>query len=365
MRDDSERHLTLALPGLFGPAASDAAEPSEAARLLAEGLSPRALERFFARCSQVPAPPSEEGLAAMVFGCFGVLREAPDWPVAAVTRGVDAGDSGHRWVLRADPVHLRAAMGDLVLTDSADLEVSAAEAAALTAEINAALDEPGFRIEPLAAKRWYLHFDAPLRLMTRAPWDVVGTSVGASLPGGEEGARWRERINDVQMILHASPVNRARESRGEPVVNSIWPWGGGYAPRVPGGVWQGVWAAETLAAGLARLAGTPGETLPDDAHGWLERAPPGRHLLVFTEGHLAACSSDVERWRRFIAHLEAEWMAPLGDALASGGVASIELRTGGPRIFRLARRRWRYGWRRRLPFARVLARARRRAVQRK
>ena len=363
MRDDSERHLTLALPGLFGPAVSDAAEPSEAARVLAEGLSPPALERFFARCSQAPAPPSEEGLAAMVFACFGVVRDAHDWPVAAVTRGVDAGDSGNRWVLRADPVHLRPAMGDLVLTDSAELDVSTAEAAALAAEINDALDEPGFRIEPLAAKRWYLHFDAPLRLVTRAPWDVVGTSIGASLPGGEEGARWRARINDVQMILHASPVNRAREGRGEPVVNSIWPWGGGYAPRVPGGVWQAVWSAETLAAGLARLAGSSSETLPDDAHGWLEGAAPGRHLLVFTEGHVAARSSDVDRWRRFIVHLETEWMAPLGDALASGGVASIELRTGGSRTFRLARRPWRHWWRRPLPFARVLASGRRLAAQ--
>jgi hypothetical protein len=366
MSDDRDRHVALAVPGLFGPAAAGGGDQGGAARTLTEGLSLPALERFFSRSTRHPVQCPEDGLAAMLFGCFGVAREGPDWPVAAVTRRVDAGGADSAWVLRADPVHLRAGMGELVLTDGAELAISAAEAASLAAEINAQLDDPGLRLEPLAPKRWYLRLDEAPRLATRAPWDVVGAPVGESLATGDDAARWRTLLNDIQMILHASPVNHARERRGELPVNSLWPWGGGYMPRVPVSAWQGVWSDEVLAAGLALMAGTDSQTLPADARGWLVRATsPGRHLLVSCAGYVAARSCDVDAWRRFIGGIERDWMAPFLDALASGQVASVELHAGGPLAFRLGRRRLRHWWRRTAPFARVMASAGRLAAQQK
>jgi hypothetical protein len=43
-------------------------------------------------------------------------------------------------------------------------------------------------------------------------------------------APWRHAINEAQMVLHAHPVNQARQAAGQPVVNSLWPWGGGRLP---------------------------------------------------------------------------------------------------------------------------------------
>jgi hypothetical protein len=294
MRADADRHVTLVVPGLLGPLAAPASDHDEAARLLCEGLSPRALERFLGRATREPVVVAEEGLAATLFGCFGVSRSGPDWPVAAVTRSVDAGGVDPRWTLRVDPVHLRASMGELMLADDTALRVSAPEAAALVAEINAELGEPDLCIEALAPKRWYLCPQQPPRLVTRAPWDMVGVPIGANVPGGDDGARWRALVNDIQMILHASPVNRARESRGEAPVNSVWPWGGGCVPKLPPPAWQGVWADETLVEGLARLAGTPCRALPDDARDWLAQVDaPGGNLAG---GDLAGGDLAGRRW---------------------------------------------------------------------
>ncbi len=356
MRADAPRHVTLVAPGLLGPPLAPDADHDEALRLLCEGLSPPALERFLGRARRAPTEATQEGLAATLFGCFGVVRDGPDWPVAAVTYGVDAGSDAPQWVMRVDPVHLRASMGTLVLADTRLLRLGASEAASLAAAINEGLGDPGLRIVPLAPTRWYLCPDAPPKLLTPAPWDMVGAPVDARFPGGEDGARWRALINDIQMILHASPTNHAREARGEPPINSVWPWGGGQPPRIARSAWVSVWHDETLAEGLARLAGACSGALPAHAGAWLAQAPAsGHHLLVITSGYAAARSSDVDGWRQFVEYLERCWMAPLLDALATGRVSSVALRTGGAFDLRLGRGRLRHWWRRPLPLARMLA----------
>ncbi len=356
MSKDPGRHLTLVVPGLFGPASVEGADQAEVACLLTEGLSLPALERFLSRATPIAPEHPEQGLAALLFGCFGAAREGPDWPVAAITRRRDGGSGSDDWWLRADPVHLRVDMGGLVLLDSADLRITAVEAEALAAEINAQLDDPSWRLQALAAKRWYLNLDQAPRLATESPWEVSGSSVADHLPRGEEAERWRARVNDIQMILHASPVNRARERRGEPAINSLWLWGGGRTPRVPTGRWQCVWSADALVAGLAGLAQAASETLPEDALSWLARAPsPGNHLLVSSAAYVPARCSDTDAWRSFVSGIEACWMAPLLDALASGRVQSVSLRTGGRRDFRLARRQLGHWWRRARSFARFMS----------
>jgi hypothetical protein len=78
---------------------------------------------------------------------------------------------------------------------------------------------------------------------------------------------------------------------------------------------------------------------------------------------VAARSSDVDGWRRFVERLERAWIAPLVDGLESGQLSSVALRTGGLSGFRLVRRRLRHWWRRPVPLARILASSRRLSAQ--
>lgn len=356
MSGNRDRHLMLVVPGLLGPVIANGTRPIKAARQLCEGLSLPAIERFFSRSTPISWLSHEPGLAAVLFDCFGVAREESDWPVAAVTRRLDGAGEDGRWWLRADPVHLRASMGGLTLLDSTALHVDAGEAEALTADINAQMDDPGFRLQALAPMRWYLGCDEAPQLVTRAPWEVSGSPIGEHLPRGDDAGRWRARINDVQMILHTSAVNRAREGRGEPAINSLWLWGGGGTPRVPAASWQGVWSDNALVAGLALLAQARADTLPRDAAAWLARAAtPGDHLLVFSAAYEPVRRCDIEAWRSMVSGFEECWMAPLLEALLHGRVHSLRVRSAEGCDFRLQRGQLRRWWRRAKPFARIMS----------
>jgi len=359
MSEDRGRHVTLVVPGLLGPPMANGPGDVATARLLTEGLSLPALERFFSRATATASNCPEQGLAGLLFDCFGVAREGPDWPVAAITRRLDGAGGDGDWWLRADPVHLRVDMGELALLAGEGLRISMAEAQALAAELNGQLGDPIIRFAALAEKRWYVHLEHGPRLVTQPPWEVSGSRIGEHLPHGDDAGHWRARINDVQMILHASPVNRERERRGEPAINSLWLWGGGRTPRVPAGRWQGVWSDHTLVAGLAGLAQAASEPLPEDARSWLAGAQlAGNHLLVWSAAYVPVRCSDIDAWRGFVAAVEERWMAPLLDALKSGRVQSVSLRTGGSRDFRLRRGQLGFWWRRARPFARIMSECR-------
>lgn len=343
-----ESHLTLVVPGLRGPAA--------AGSRWWEGLVVPALARFLSRADPVAPLSAGPGLVATIFDCFHVGRAVGDWPVAAVTAGLDGEDPGKGWWLRADPVHLRVDPGALVLTDPAAIRISPAEAEALTGAINAELGDRAPRLRAPVANRWYLRMDAPADLETVPPSEVWGGAIGDHLPRGSDAAVWRAWTNDVQMILHGNPVNRAREARGAPAVNSVWLWGGGRLPRVGTGRWQSVTATDPLALGLGVLSGASTVPAVDDAGAWLARSrAPGDHLLIFESSRASLRLADVEAWRAGVARLEDDWMAPLLAALAEGVIRGVRLCPGDGVDYLLRRRSLGRWWRRRVSPARILA----------
>ncbi|MEZ5446181.1 MAG: hypothetical protein R3F45_10440 [Gammaproteobacteria bacterium] len=267
-----------------------------------------------------------------LFGLFGIAAGGDgDLPVAAATALFDLpGLSGGGAWLRADPVHLRPDLGRLLLFDAATFELSMAEATRLTEEINAALAEEGFRLRVgRDPGRWYLPMASAPAIQTVPPRPVRGQHVDPFLPRGAGAQRWRRLANDVQMVLHSSPVNAAREGRGEPAVNSVWFWGGGVLPRSDA-AWTAVVTDVPVAAGLAMAAGLP-----------LVEAPPphppatGRWLYVPAAG---ARDGTMQA-------LDSSLLAPLLAALRRGSLAAITVHL--PRASYTLRRGdlWRF-WRR-------------------
>ena len=121
-------------------------------------------------------------------------------------------------------------------------------------------------------------------------------------------------INEAQMVLHAHPVNEAREARGDPAVNSLWPWGAGRLPASAHCSWHSVAADDPAVLGAARLAGARHRALPRSAAVWLERLPEeGRHLAA------------LDALRTPLDALERDWFAPLLAALRAGRVGMLTL----------------------------------------
>lgn len=317
--------VTLLIPGLFsGP-----------------GRSAPLLETALARAEPLSSPPG--GLEHRLFHLFDFPMSAgSDLPIAAVTRLAETGRADEAWWLRADPVYLLVEGARLILIDRiADLPT--AEAQALAQEILAAFNADGWRLETAPGGHWYLHPGETPAVQTHPLAAVRGHDVHPFLPGGPEGRRWHGILNEIQMLLHASPVNAAREARGVLPVNSLWLWGGGRLPAPSPSRWAGVWSGQALSRGLAMRSGAAVADLPIDVAQWLRGVGAGEHLLVLDSETLAADAT----W----AALEDVWMAPLLQALRAHDLSRmVVLGDQGPAfgIEGADLRRW---WRRRRPLA--------------
>ncbi len=310
-------HCELLLPALF-PTREHAREALGALRL-------PALELLLARGRASGAEPqAPEQWLVEAFGGEADSEHAPV-PVGALTVLADGGEPGDARWLRADPVHLRLGRDAPALVPSAAFEVSREEAEALCEALNRHFAGE-LTLYPLAPARWCARAAHELTVAAESPLEAAGGDAHERLAAGSGGAPWHSLLTEAQMVLHAHPVNAARERRGAPTLNSLWLWGAGRAPRDAAGPWQSVCADEPLALGLARLARIARRPLPASAEAWFACAPEdGRHLLVLDALRVAHVLDEPEAYTARLRELEAHWFAPLLDALRAGRIGMLTL----------------------------------------
>ena len=257
----------------------------------------------------------------------------PDhWPVAALTRQLDAGDAAGAMWLRADPCRIQPDINGARLLDHGEtLGLDAGDVAQLLPALKPLFGDAGMPIDAPSPSRWYLRLPASSKLPAfTAPDDALGDDVFEHLPDGSEGRRWRSLLTEAQVVLHNHPWNDRRMAAGKPPVNSLWFWGGGVLPdhvrsayaRFHGGdeVSMALAAAARVAAPLpARFEAGEGDALFD----------------------LAAM--------RDLPRIERDWLQPAVEALRAGRLRSLVFDTADGTVFTLARaQRWRF-WRRPRP----------------
>lgn len=316
--------LTLVVPALPGTPSSAAARP-------------QALELLLTRARHTPADADIDRLLCRLFDV--TLRHDTDVPIAPVTYALDHGVPPQGYCLRADPVHAVADRDVLRILEFPTLSISPVEARELTATLNAHFAADGLQFIAPQPERWYLVLPADPLLRTHPLTQLAGASLHDYLPFGVSGKRWQGYLNEVQMLLHEHPVNNAREMRGELPVTSVWFWGGGYLPSLAQKKWAQVWSDAVVPLGLAELSHVPRTGAPTDARVWLKAAiTPGDHLLV-----LRAVT------RAGLADMEAEWFAPLYEALKNRRLQRLTLHLLNGAAYSVdaaALRRW---WVRRRP----------------
>jgi len=317
-------HLALAIPALF-PAhgalqdAFDRLRPPTLELLVARGRIERRPQEYF------------EAWLAQAFGLEGNALPAGALTVLADDAQAAVGDG--RW-MRADPVHLHLARDHLRLVPSAAFTLTQDEAAALCETLNAHFAGI-LSIRPSARDPgcWTARIEGMALPSNPPPLEATGDDVDLHLRAQADAAdatnvtRAHALLNELQMLLHQHPVNEARETRGEPAINSVWFWGGGPAPSRLQGHWRTVSADEPLAHGLARLAATRARPLAASADSWLEDAPEddGRHLIVLDGLRVPHALQDEERYLAGVQVLEARWLAPLLDALRTQRIGMLTL----------------------------------------
>ena len=251
------------------------------------------------------------------------------WPIAALTRQMDAGDAaGSAW-LRADPCRVLPDINGARLLGFGDaLGVTAEDAAQLLPALKPLFGVAGVTIDAPVPSRWYLRLPRESRLpVFTEPDDALGADLFDHLAEGSEGRRWRLLLSEAQVVLHNHPWNARRQEAGRPPVNSLWFWGGGVLPDHVLSDYARVRSDDETCAALASAAG-------------LHRPLPAR----FEAGEGDALF-DLTALRDLDA-FEARWLQPALAALQSGELDALLLDDEDGVATTFARgQRWRF-WRR-------------------
>nr|WP_199068031.1 hypothetical protein [Chromobacterium sp. ASV5] len=309
--------LTLILPGLAWLDAYDGAD-------VCKGLALPALQTLLGRGRLIRR---EAALGA----CLTDLWQAPPSGLArlaASEAGLPA-DDGH-WLL-ADPAHLRVERDRALLADVGVMTLGQEEADAFCLTLNRHFAADGLRFHPAWPGRWLLQTETEPGARFSPLWDAVGDDAHAHRPQGGRGLDWDRLLNEMQMLLYASPLNDQREARGELAVNSLWLWGEGEPAD-----WQAP-AARLLAddealSWLARRSGMACDAAPYAFDGL---APGEDCLIVLDSLQAAAQYRDAWGWRETLPRLERDWFQPLLSALKAGQIEQLTLIAHGTAGFEL------------------------------
>jgi hypothetical protein len=301
--------VTLFIPALFWPhAAVDHDSPSVPVLRTLVGRS----NRTESEC---------EDEQAWLCAQFGVERQA-DWPAAPIALLGAGAAPGNEYWLSADPVHLQVNRDQLILSAPESLSISAAEAAALCAALNAHFCAESLYFLAPQPQRWFVRPGRPARIRTSNLAQVTGHDVDRLLPEGQDRLAWHRIFNEVQMLLHAHPVNEQREQRGALPINSLWFSGGGTLPRART-AFQAVMGDSMLAQGLANLAGV---AFARSASG-LQSVAADDVLIELQDAADSAMRRDPAGWKTALENLERRWITPLSQMLKARRLRQLILVT--------------------------------------
>ena len=182
---------------------------------------------------------------------------------------------------------------------------------------------------------------------------VIGRNLNAFMPYGSAARRWNGLLTEIQMLFHHHPVNRMREARDQPLINSVWFWGGGCCPANARSPAAGLYASDPLTRGLAQLANATVGPVPDHAKAWLDAAGSEPDSLVVLETtRYDPADSEPGDWLEHIAELERAWFAPCRRLLQTGRLAALHLHPGNGCSYSVtSAARWRL-WQRPRPLSR-------------
>jgi hypothetical protein len=296
------KQLQLIIPDLI--------PPQDIATEVCAGLHLPALEKLLARGNASTSP--VDTLEAKLCAAFGVQAVAP---VRAVADGLEAG--GHYW-LCADPVSLRLTTAQVLLLP--DVMPSSDEAAALCASLNEHFVGMGLHFSAPHPQCWYVRVDAEPQMTTTPLRQVAWGDAKLHTPQGADALRWQRIATEVQMLLHAHPLNQVRAARGELPINSLWFWGGGrvtpLAPAIDAvGGDYGLVGAFALANGMKSA-----ESLQAMLDGQYENG-----LWVCIAPGEALQRGDMYAWREAVQQVELRYAQPLLKALQAGRLPQLTL----------------------------------------
>ncbi len=321
------RRLTLILSDLY--------VPEEAASVIPTAIDLPGLAWLlrFAR-PPVSCPDWRAWLAAQI-GQAALAQE----PLArlAARAFVEPGFTADAWI--ATPVHLEARLDHVRLVDRGLLRVGADEGRRWS-EAFAREFGPEVKLHPAGERGFLLTGLEGTDAQTVDPARLLDSDVAPSLPRGANAGGLRRLGAELEMWLHATPLNEERHRAGHPRISAFWFWGGrpgalALAVVTPPASFM-LHGGDVWFAGLARAT----RAMSSD--------PPLQFAALdpAVDHHIVELSPMTDP-RHSLADAEANWFLPARAALSEGNLVSVDI-VVNDRWFRIgARAGWRWWSKRR------------------
>ena len=182
-------------------------------------------------------------------------------PLEAVSMGVELTDADLAFRCNLVTLDIDGDYESAVMADYSSDEISTSESAELIDELNRQLSSDTVRFHAGISYRHCMvwHGGSGTRKLT-PPHDILGKRIAPYMPSGDNSDMFIGLMKKSHEILAGHPVNKSRISRGLRPANSIWLWGEGRKPALPGfagkyGLSGSVIAAVDLIKGIGICAG--------------------------------------------------------------------------------------------------------------
>jgi len=220
----------------------------------------------------------------------------------------------------AEPLHVVAGISRVHLPPDGRLQLDAGELSQWADAFNREFGEPQLQLHVVAGG-WLLAAPFAQGARDPAPVALLGEPLVRAAARDDAERALRRLGAEVEMWLAAHALNRAREARQLPPVNSLWFWGGARATALPALARppQALCVAGEPDAWLAGLAAHC--ALPLQRVAAWQDLPPGSATLLALP-HLEGS------WRDW-AELDARWFEPATQLLRAGGLDALRLQIGG------------------------------------
>ncbi len=239
---------------------------------------------------------------------------------------------GSVWL--ATPLHLVAGLTSVHLDYRGLLKLDAATLDTLCEDFDSSFAERGFALQRLASGGLLASGPAFADLpLTRDPARLLGGGITGSTVQGPGAAQLLMLSAELEMWLHAHPLNAARARRREAPLTTLWLWGGGKpasprlsAPAMPLGhptaTFMTVFGEDPVAQGLCALSGARLRPPASSAHDILSSGAARTAVVVElfrTDQPQPATLMDL------LQHLDERVLAPVIRALQDGVIRQLTL----------------------------------------
>ncbi len=207
-------------------------------------------------------------------------------------------------ILCADPVHLEVGLNDMTLTRQID-DLQADEVNECIDALNRHFQQDGLEFLPASRCQWYLLSDTELVSQSTPLTEVLNKNIAHFLPASNH-ANWKMIQNEVQMILHALPLNQKREMAGLPTLNSLWFYGGGQPQentRKIDRVYADSRGFENRGELFSEIASCDYYPLPENSLGILD-GEASRQLIILDQLEAPALCDNLEEYQRQLGILD-------------------------------------------------------------